>query len=350
MDSKAVLLGETAVLDCIVSGNPPPKIQWYKNDTLLYPDLSSRIKLSNLWLVIVSFDYADEGSYECEASNSLGTARQTARLTVHNKTLLGFSGKKSPFFSIIIITVVAVVILISCALVSLFYFKKRCHKHKEELTDTKLLGNLPKAYTLHYTDKLAPVPVSKSVFLKEEVPYLSDSKDDSDNWTLDSAMAVDLAEDDSGISLVYPKDNCSGNITVDRCIDPRVHSLSVEKLNEALQIKNISSYSALRSSHRKQSNCYLLFNSLNSSLVDRTTDIPLISLKNNNGALVAHKKNKILIDVCDSSLLKYDKKIVGVVPKVPTLKEKYLASSRTESEFISNASLSQSLISKTRVS
>ncbi|XP_012558576.2 leucine-rich repeats and immunoglobulin-like domains protein 3 isoform X1 [Hydra vulgaris] len=322
MESKEVRPGETVVLDCIVSGNPLPRLKWYKNESLLSQGLSSKIKVSNQLLIIFSFDYEDEGFYECKASNKLGTASRTARLTVQKKTLLASSPKKSSYFTVIIITVVSAVVLV-IFLVLLYFFKKLCRKNKEELTDRKLLDSLPKTYTLRYTKKLSPVPVSND-FLNETVPYLSGSKDDSDDWTLDSA--TDPAEDDSGISLVYPKDNYSGNAIV-----PRVQTFSVEKVNGEQHDKNISFNNTLRSSHRKQSNCYLLFNSLDSSYNERTSynNIFQKSLKNNNTSVV-HKKNATHKNFCnlDLSLLNYNKKINDMAPKGPNPK--------SESDFLSN--------------
>ena len=68
MKSKSFANGSTAVIDCIISGNPRPRVTWYKDGKVLHP-ITSKIRLSDELLVIMAFNHCDEGSYSCEATN-----------------------------------------------------------------------------------------------------------------------------------------------------------------------------------------------------------------------------------------------------------------------------------------
>ena len=64
-------------LTCLVSGNPQPTIQWYKDGEVIKHEMSQ-------YYVIESVDIADRGSYWCTASNSLGSiTSNTALVNIH---------------------------------------------------------------------------------------------------------------------------------------------------------------------------------------------------------------------------------------------------------------------------
>lgn len=216
MKDKAVVAGSTAVVDCIVSGNPRPKITWYKDGTLLKSTI--RVKLSSQLLVVPYFQYSDEGIYECRASNRLGTVRQKARLSIG--TDAGYSSSKLPsdiFIVVIVVTVVAVVALTSLVWLALICY---CRKKRREnaRSDANLvskhtkdsLSQLPKEYILRCNGLLVSAQTKDDIhaldaasesllldtraYLRQQQGYLEDGdkrKNDDD-------------EDDSGVALVFP--------------------------------------------------------------------------------------------------------------------------------------------------
>ena len=69
-----VLKGEELKLWCIFSGTPLPKIQWSKKDGTLPMERVTRDNYGKT-LVIQYVDFDDSGTYECEASNGVGSAK-----------------------------------------------------------------------------------------------------------------------------------------------------------------------------------------------------------------------------------------------------------------------------------
>uniref|UniRef100_A0A669BU53 Leucine-rich repeats and immunoglobulin-like domains 3 n=1 Tax=Oreochromis niloticus TaxID=8128 RepID=A0A669BU53_ORENI len=79
---RTVAKGETAVLQCIAGGSPPPKLNWTKDDSPLVVTERHFFAAANQLLIIVDAAEADAGKYTCEMSNTLGTERGNIRLTV----------------------------------------------------------------------------------------------------------------------------------------------------------------------------------------------------------------------------------------------------------------------------
>ncbi|KAG2459982.1 LRIG3 protein, partial [Polypterus senegalus] len=79
---KTVAKGETAVLQCIAGGSPPPKLNWTKDDNPLFVTERHFFAAGNQLLIIVDTDVEDAGKYTCEMSNTLGTERGNIRLNV----------------------------------------------------------------------------------------------------------------------------------------------------------------------------------------------------------------------------------------------------------------------------
>ncbi|XP_077645776.1 neural cell adhesion molecule L1 [Lonchura striata] len=75
------LRGETLVLECIAEGLPTPWVSWRRLNAPLPP---GRALLDNFnkTLRLRAVSEADDGDYECTASNGLGTARRGHRVTV----------------------------------------------------------------------------------------------------------------------------------------------------------------------------------------------------------------------------------------------------------------------------
>uniref|UniRef100_A0AAV2J0F2 Ig-like domain-containing protein n=1 Tax=Knipowitschia caucasica TaxID=637954 RepID=A0AAV2J0F2_KNICA len=79
---RTVVKGETAVLQCIAGGSPPPKLNWTKDDSPLTVTERHFFAAANQLLIIVDAAEADAGKYTCEMSNALGTERGNVRLSV----------------------------------------------------------------------------------------------------------------------------------------------------------------------------------------------------------------------------------------------------------------------------
>ncbi|XP_053325662.1 hemicentin-1 [Spea bombifrons] len=85
--NQTVPLGGTIILNCVVKGNPTPRIQWMKKGkgTLL----SRRIKqFNNGSLVIHNTVTEDAGDYSCIATNDAGVMEHTMRLTIQRPPVI----------------------------------------------------------------------------------------------------------------------------------------------------------------------------------------------------------------------------------------------------------------------
>ncbi|XP_012587726.1 PREDICTED: leucine-rich repeats and immunoglobulin-like domains protein 3 [Condylura cristata] len=79
---RTVTKGETAVLQCIAGGSPPPRLDWTKDDSPLLLTERHFFAAGNQLLIIVDSDVSDAGRYTCQMSNALGTERGHVRLNV----------------------------------------------------------------------------------------------------------------------------------------------------------------------------------------------------------------------------------------------------------------------------
>uniref|UniRef100_A0A4W3GDN9 Myopalladin n=1 Tax=Callorhinchus milii TaxID=7868 RepID=A0A4W3GDN9_CALMI len=76
--------GQLVVLECRVKGVPFPKMEWYREETLIEdsPDFRILQKKEICTLVIAEAFPEDSGTFTCTASNKYGTVSSTAHLTV----------------------------------------------------------------------------------------------------------------------------------------------------------------------------------------------------------------------------------------------------------------------------
>ncbi|XP_054717243.1 pro-neuregulin-2, membrane-bound isoform-like isoform X2 [Uloborus diversus] len=83
-------------LKCRISGNPPPRVTWFKNGIRVKSDgrMKVRSKRRHSQLVISQVNFQDAGTYECSASNILGNATTSATVIINATTDWVF--KKSP--------------------------------------------------------------------------------------------------------------------------------------------------------------------------------------------------------------------------------------------------------------
>ena len=72
-----------ARFDCITLGDPPPTIQWLRNDMVLTYDTTKYSILENGSLVVQNVKLDDEGYFKCDGSNIHGSIQSIAvQLTV----------------------------------------------------------------------------------------------------------------------------------------------------------------------------------------------------------------------------------------------------------------------------
>ncbi|NXD44260.1 MYPN protein, partial [Copsychus sechellarum] len=79
--------GQLVVFECRVKGAPSPKVEWYREGTLIEDSPDFRILQKSMFLEICTLVIAevfseDSGSFTCTASNKYGTVSSIARLTV----------------------------------------------------------------------------------------------------------------------------------------------------------------------------------------------------------------------------------------------------------------------------
>lgn len=99
-----VRAGETAIFKCIVQGQKPIEINWYKTATndelamIISPETISDqgVRLVNKTLVIEAAQFSDFGDYYCQVSNSQGTQKARSRLIVNQDDQLNSVYTENP--------------------------------------------------------------------------------------------------------------------------------------------------------------------------------------------------------------------------------------------------------------
>lgn len=76
--------GTTHRLECTVTGNPLPTVQWYKNETNIddSPDYAITYNNGEAILTFLEVLAEDRANYTCKATNRLGQASTTTRLDI----------------------------------------------------------------------------------------------------------------------------------------------------------------------------------------------------------------------------------------------------------------------------
>ena len=69
MESKTVPLGDTAVIECMASGSPKPRLTWTKDGGKLEATERHFFTADNQLLIIVKAMESDAGRYECAMHN-----------------------------------------------------------------------------------------------------------------------------------------------------------------------------------------------------------------------------------------------------------------------------------------
>ncbi|MGH0160241.1 UNVERIFIED_CONTAM: hypothetical protein FKN15_048652 [Acipenser sinensis] len=76
-ESLEVMEGSTVYLSCTVDSNPPPRITWLQEDTLVWEETGQ-----NSTLVLMEIQPSQEGLYTCIADNDYGSRNQSFYLAV----------------------------------------------------------------------------------------------------------------------------------------------------------------------------------------------------------------------------------------------------------------------------
>lgn len=125
---QQVTLGETAVLECIVDGSPPPTIEWLKDGELFDPLDRHRLAKGGdgHFVIIIAAQKEDEGKYTCRATNSENTVEGTATLTMQTEGALLLSVTTTT--GIIIIAVVCCIVGTSIIWVIIIYQTRKLRR------------------------------------------------------------------------------------------------------------------------------------------------------------------------------------------------------------------------------
>uniref|UniRef100_A0A3B1K6K2 Ig-like domain-containing protein n=1 Tax=Astyanax mexicanus TaxID=7994 RepID=A0A3B1K6K2_ASTMX len=88
--------GQTAVLECQISGEPAPSAAWSRDDTCLEPEtdkytFEEHDKIYRLY--IHDFTYYDAGTYRCTATNKMGQVESVADVRVFEGDTLRFNAE-----------------------------------------------------------------------------------------------------------------------------------------------------------------------------------------------------------------------------------------------------------------
>lgn len=107
LQDEVARLGDNALLECQGTGLPPPKLTWSKNGITLEDNDHYVLVENSHYLLIKETQMDDIGTYVCELTNILGTARGHVTLSVRDTT------STSTTTGIVVIAVVCCVVITS---------------------------------------------------------------------------------------------------------------------------------------------------------------------------------------------------------------------------------------------
>ncbi|XP_029473326.1 LOW QUALITY PROTEIN: hemicentin-1 [Rhinatrema bivittatum] len=82
-EDVTVLVNKSVGMECLVSGNPSPKISWHKDGQLLEEDARHKFLSNGRTLQILNSQITDIGRYVCVAENVAGRAKKYFNFNVH---------------------------------------------------------------------------------------------------------------------------------------------------------------------------------------------------------------------------------------------------------------------------
>nr|XP_012329179.1 leucine-rich repeats and immunoglobulin-like domains protein 1 isoform X3 [Aotus nancymaae] len=137
LEDRVVSVGETVALQCKATGNPPPRITWFKGDHPLSLTERHHLTPDNQLLVVQNVVAEDAGQYTCEMSNTLGTERAHSQLSI-----LPAAGcrKDGTTVGIFTIAVVSSIVLTSLVWVCIIYqTRKKSEEYSVTNTDETIV-------------------------------------------------------------------------------------------------------------------------------------------------------------------------------------------------------------------
>ena len=75
-------IGLSTRLECPVTGNPKPKVTWWRDGTDLSDSRSKKVKRDGNSLILNNVEMADDGVYTCKADNRYGSTSHDVLITV----------------------------------------------------------------------------------------------------------------------------------------------------------------------------------------------------------------------------------------------------------------------------
>ncbi|XP_065572709.1 leucine-rich repeats and immunoglobulin-like domains protein 3 isoform X2 [Artemia franciscana] len=190
--SKEVMAGSTAVLECMASGSPKPRLVWTKDGGPLPVTERHFFTADNQLLIIVHVKESDTGRYECEMSNVLGKSQGATLLAVKPAPLtFGLSVQDgATIAAIIVIVVVLAIVLTSVVWVYCIYRSKKQISLPEEMLPPGSEAPVPD-FTMLYPEM--------DVNYSNPSPYLHpqySNSDHSDSESLRDSGTGDSARDE----------------------------------------------------------------------------------------------------------------------------------------------------------
>ena len=83
--------GETAKLQCHSTGDPDPKVEWFKNGKSYGVEKRTSVGPDGWTLNLRYLDQEDSGQYTCRVSNNVGSINRTFTVRVKGTFLSDFS-------------------------------------------------------------------------------------------------------------------------------------------------------------------------------------------------------------------------------------------------------------------
>ncbi|XP_020708763.2 leucine-rich repeats and immunoglobulin-like domains protein 3 isoform X2 [Athalia rosae] len=141
MENKEIIAGGSIVLECMASGSPRPKLFWRKNGSPLQATERHFFTAEDQLLIIVDTKASDAGRYECEMSNSFGSAVGASLLTINPAP--SSMVNEDDMLGIIIITVVCCAVGTSVVWVVIIYQTRRRLSINHNPTSQSQVTSLP---------------------------------------------------------------------------------------------------------------------------------------------------------------------------------------------------------------
>ncbi|XP_048382845.1 microfibrillar-associated protein 3-like [Stegostoma tigrinum] len=145
LDHIIVKEGVSVTMNCNVSGNPEPQIQWYNSNGRLLNQESENCWISDSGLLnITTVSFGDRGKYTCVASNHYGSVNYTVTLRV-----VFTSGDMGVYYMIVCLVAFTIVMILNITrLCMMSSHLKKTEKAINEFFRTEGAEKLQKAFEI----------------------------------------------------------------------------------------------------------------------------------------------------------------------------------------------------------